>query len=215
VLVAAAVLILGAPALPQMADSGVDASTSPNDKIETTDDNGVQTTDGNSGGQSSSTPAQSESENRLDRSRVERLIHSYINEERSKRGLSQLNFDTDLREVARYHSRDMGVNNYYSHVSPDGNDFSDRYNRFGYSCRVTTTGNEYLTGAENIAYTQREGYSYGGDEALVADIFVEMWMDSEGHRENILNEYWENHAVGIYIVEEADGKTIYATQNFC
>jgi uncharacterized protein YkwD len=150
----------------------------------------------------------------LNRTEIEILIHQYTNERRTERGLPELNFDKELRDIARYHSRDMGVNDYYSHTSPDGEGFSDRYERFGYNCRVPA-GSGYLTGAENIAYRYREGFAFNGNESLVANLFVEGWMNSEGHRENILTENWQNHGTGIYVVEEGNTKTIYATQNFC
>lgn len=151
----------------------------------------------------------------LNRTKIELLIHQQINQERANRGLSKLKFDTELWNIARYHSRDMGEQEYYSHVSPSGEDMADRYQNFGYNCRVPTAGNEYLTGAENIAYIYREGWSYSGNETLVASIFVDEWMNSKEHRENILTENWENHGAGAYVVEEGSKKTVYATQNFC
>lgn len=150
----------------------------------------------------------------LNETKIEVLIHRYTNERRAERGLSELNFDKELRDIARYHSRDMGVNDYYSHTSPDGEGFSDRYERFGYNCGVPA-GDRYLTGAENIAYRYREEFTFNGNESLVANSFVEGWMNSEGHRENILTENWQNHGAGVYVVEDGDTKTIYATQNFC
>lgn len=157
---------------------------------------------------------ETENNSSLNRTEIEVLIHQYTNDRRTERGLPELNFDKDLRDIARYHSRDMGANNYYGHTSPDGEGFSDRYEKFRYNCRVSAEGG-YLTGAENIAYRQREGVTFNGNESLVANLFVEGWMNSEGHRENILTENWQNHGAGIHVVEEGDTKTIYATQNFC
>lgn len=151
----------------------------------------------------------------LSRNEIELQIHELINEERGTRGLSELDFDRDLREIARYHSRDMGEKDYYSHISPSGEDFEDRYSEFGYNCKVPVSENRYLIGSENIGHSYRVGYDYDGNETLVANIFVNNWMNSDRHRENILNGNWRNHATGVYIVDEGSRKTIYATQNFC
>lgn len=147
----------------------------------------------------------------INRTRVERLIHQYVNRERTERGLPPLSFDRELRDIARYHSRDMGVNGYFAHGSPGGETFADRYERFGYNCRVSTGGNRYLTGAENIAY--RTGYRH--NENTIAQRFVSGWMDSPTHRKNILTEHWNNEGIGVYVSQSDGRRTIYATQNFC
>ena len=155
----------------------------------------------------------------LDRARVEKLVHKYINERRTDHGLGTLSFDTDLREIARYHSKDMAENDYFSHTSPDGESRADRYKKFGYDCRAYITDTRYYTGGENIAYTYYDTdvrtdngtvHHSNGDE-LAAGI-VRQWMNSQGHRENILTEAWNNEGIGVYITSE--GK-VYATQNFC
>lgn len=139
------------------------------------------------------------------RARIERRIHEYTNEARVSRGLGTLNFDTDLREIARYHSRDMAHNDYFAHTSPSGETMGDRYDAFGYDCQA----GGYYTGGENIAYT----YASGSDSAdAIGQEIVRMWMNSQGHRENILNSAWANEGVGVYV--GSDGR-VYATQNFC
>ncbi|WP_415380449.1 CAP domain-containing protein [Halosimplex sp. TS25] len=159
----------------------------------------------------------------LNRTKIEYRVHQYINKERRQRSLSILQFDTDLREIARYHSRDMAVSGYFSHTAPGGETMGDRYEKFGYSCRVDTGGNRYATGAENIAYTYayttiqgEDGYkSFDGNETKIAKGLVTQWMNSKGHRENILTSYWDDEGIGVY-VREVEGKTrVYATQNFC
>ncbi|WP_435175397.1 CAP domain-containing protein [Halorussus sp. AFM4] len=155
----------------------------------------------------------------LDRSRVEKLIHKYVNERRTEHGLGTLSFDTDLREIARYHSRDMAENDYFSHTSPDGETRADRYEKFGYDCRAYITDTRYYTGGENIAYTYYDTdvradwgtVHYTNADDLAAGI-VRQWMNSQGHRENILTEAWNNEGIGVYVT--AEGK-VYATQNFC
>jgi uncharacterized protein YkwD len=158
----------------------------------------------------------------LNGTRLEYLIHREVNEERAEHGRSNLSFDTELRAVARYHSADMARRNYFSHVGPDGETLADRYQRFGYQCRVKTGLFRYVTGGENILYTYYEApVSMGNDtvryespEELARGI-VNAWMNSTSHRKNLLKSYWEREAIGVYI-EQTNGRTrVYATQNFC
>lgn len=155
----------------------------------------------------------------LDKSEIEQLIHTGVNEERSKHGLSSLSYDSELAAIARYHSEDMAENDYFSHTALDGSDMSDRYQRFGYECRVPAGGNRYYTGAENIAYTyyqkRIEGGGYHDSAGDVAAGIVSQWMNSPGHRENILTSEWRSEGIGVAITETAQGTRVYATQNFC
>ncbi|MFH5797331.1 CAP domain-containing protein [Haladaptatus sp. CMAA 1911] len=155
----------------------------------------------------------------MDRGDVERLVHTYVNEERSNRGLEPLAFSTDLREIARYHSEDMATRNYFSHTSPEGENFADRYDRFDHTCRASAGDGRYLTGGENIAQTwydvrvtTADGTVRYTTEDELARAIVTQWMNSQGHRENILTPEWRNEGIGIVVTDE--GK-VYATQNFC
>lgn len=159
----------------------------------------------------------------LNETQIEAFIHEDINDRRQAQGLQPLNHDPGLREIARYHSRDMVERNYYAHDGPAGETMGDRYDKFGYSCRVATSGNQYMAGAENIAYTYAyidvEGPNgktvHHDSEQDIARGLVNQWMNSTGHRENILKPYWNNEGIGINITK-IDGETrIYATQNFC
>lgn len=153
---------------------------------------------------------------------LEAMVHDEINTVRVNNDLSRLLFDDDLAEIARYHSQDMAEQNYFAHESPTGETVEDRYQQFNYNCRVSTGGNRYTTGGENILYTYYqtpirtgtgEAY-YETPSELVAGV-VNQWMNSEGHRENILRSYWNNEGIGVYIDEEESQSRIYVTQNFC
>ncbi|MFC7139280.1 CAP domain-containing protein [Halosimplex aquaticum] len=169
-------------------------------------------------------PPTDERETDLDISKIEFAIHNRVNEIRTERGLSRLRMAPKLRAAARYHSRDMAEAGYFAHTSPDGETRADRYDRFGYQCRIDTgVGDEFVTGAENIAYTwanvtveSDEGsISYNGNETAIGRGIVAQWMDSEGHRENVLRSYWAHEGVGV-ATAEVDGEVkVYATQNFC
>ncbi|SIR96168.1 CAP domain-containing protein [Natronorubrum thiooxidans] len=184
--------------------TGSDVDDTDEDSSEPVDDGADDTTD----------------DGTVDRALVERHVHEAINEERTARGLEELAFDEDLQEIARSHSEDMAERGYFSHTSPEGDSFSDRYDEYGYECRADTDGSAYYTGGENIAYTyvDQPVRTDSGDvvehttERELADGLVEQWMNSDGHRENILADHWTNEGIGIAVT---DDDRVYATQNFC
>lgn len=163
----------------------------------------------------SGTPAQSSNDSApsIDRVELEMLVHEGVTDRRQSHGLDTLAFDDDLREIARYHSRDMAREEYFAHTAPDGETVSDRYDRFGYRCRAPMGDGRYATGGENIFMMSFAGVDRD-EEAIAADV-VEGWMNSPGHRENILREYWRAEGIGVYAIS-SDGTTrVYVTQNFC
>ena len=99
-----------------------------------------------------------------------------VNEIRVKNGLNPLAADWELSRVARYKSQDMKDNNYFSHTSPIyGSPFTMMKN-FGIS---------YRSAAENIAKGQK-----------TPQAVVNGWMNSSGHRANILNATYKKIGVG-------------------
>ena len=111
-----------------------------------------------------------------------------VNVEREKKGLSPLVADWQLSRVARYKSQDMKDNRYFSHTSPVYGSPFEMMKSFGIS---------YRSAGENIAKGQ----------ATPAAV-VNAWMNSAGHRANILNASFTHIGVG-YV---ADGN--YWTQMF-
>ncbi len=151
---------------------------------------------------------------------LEKKVHLLINQERHKQGLSALSWNSTLSNIARKHSRDMAGRNYFSHVSPEGHDFSYRYRQAGFSCAVPVKDMIY-TGAENIFQNNlydrvvyRDGIPrYDWNSAgRIAESTVRGWMNSPGHRKNILTPHWRSEGIGIGV--SPDGK-VYITQNFC
>lgn len=147
---------------------------------------------------------------------IERQIHQHVNEERDAHGRGEVAFDEDLHEITAYHSERMAIEGFFAHDAPDGETMEDRYHRFGYDCQVSTGGGTYVTGGENIAQSYINervvGHGYTSDEEDVAAAIVNDWMDSPGHRENILERHWNAHGIGVYVT---DDNAVYATQNFC
>ncbi len=157
---------------------------------------------------------------RVEASELGKKIHALINRERVKRNLSRLEWNGALSKIAGRHSRDMGRRNYFSHRSPEGYGFSDRYRKSGYSCSVTVEDTIYA-GAENIYQNNlydrvvfvngKARYDWNSAQKI-AETTVDGWMDSPGHRKNILSPYWKTEGIGVFIAP--DGR-VYITQNFC
>ena len=118
----------------------------------------------------------------------EQEVIRLVNAERAKYGLAALTEDWELSRVARYKSQDMHDNRYFAHSSPTYGTPFQMIRAFGLS---------YRTAGENIAM------GYATPAAVVAG-----WMNSEGHRANILNSAYTKIGVG-YV---ADGH--YWTQQF-
>ncbi len=109
-------------------------------------------------------------------SQFEQEVVELTNQERAKQGLSPLKIDTELSKVAREKSRDMASNGYFAHNSPSYGSPFDMMKQFGIS---------YSTAGENIAKGQR-----------TPEEVVNAWMNSEGHRANIMNANFTHIGVG-------------------
>lgn len=101
-----------------------------------------------------------------------------VNQERAKYGLQPLAHRADLSIVARDKAKDMVVNNYFSHTSPTYGSPFDMMRAYGI---------RYNYAGENIA----KGYRSPQE-------VVRAWMNSEGHRRNILNPNFTGIGVGYY-----------------
>lgn len=148
----------------------------------------------------------------LDEAAVEALIHERINDIRAEHNLSELSYNVDLAVVAHEHSVHMAEADFFAHEDPDGNGPADR---------VEADDNVSCDGVgENLAqaYWQQQFTNYDGEtirldtEEELAQWFVDAWMDSEGHRENILQDEWDEQGLGVHL--DDDGR-VFATQKFC
>lgn len=118
----------------------------------------------------------------------EKEVVRLVNVEREKAGLKPLTYDWELSRVARIKSQDMKDNKYFSHTSPTyGSPFQ----------MMKSFGIKYRSAGENIARGQ-----------ATPQAVVNAWMNSSGHRANILNPSFTHIGVG-YV---ADGR--YWTQMF-
>jgi len=157
---------------------------------------------------------------RISASGLEHKVHRLINRERERYGLAPLSWDDALARVARGHSRDMSRRRYFSHDSPEGHDLAFRYAQEGYRCSIRA-GNVLYQGAENILQNNlydsvttvngKATYDWNTEDRI-AETTVRGWMDSPGHRKNILTPHWRKEGIGVLL--DPDGK-VYITQNFC
>jgi len=156
----------------------------------------------------------------IDINSLEIEIHSLINIERINNGISALSFDTELSSIAREHSQDMSNNNFFDHYNLIGQDPTDRANSAGYSC-YKNYGSYYTEGiAENIFQNNLyDSVTYmpipihdWNSQSEIAESTVQGWMNSPGHRENILTREYNKEGIGISI--SSDDK-VYITENFC
>ena len=118
----------------------------------------------------------------------EQQVIDLVNNIRVQNGLKKLTSNWELSRIARYKSQDMHDRNYFSHTSPTYGSPFDMIKSFGLS---------YRTAGENIAKGQRTPQEV-----------VNAWMNSSGHRANILNASYTQIGVGYY----ANGN--YWTQMF-
>ena len=100
-----------------------------------------------------------------------------INAERVKAGLSELEIDEDLMEMAAIRAKEMSE--VFDHTRPDGSSWRTIFDEFGWS--------DYNYSGEN-----------GGKGRTTAEQQVESWMNSSGHEANILNDQYTKIGVGFY-----------------
>ena len=106
----------------------------------------------------------------------EQEVIRLVNEIRAQNGLSALTYNWERSRVARYKSQDMVDNRYFSHTSPTyGTPFQ----------MIRSFGLSYRSAGENIAYGQR-----------TPQAVVNAWMNSSGHRANILSSSYTQIGVG-------------------
>lgn len=118
-------------------------------------------------------------------------VLNLVNSQRSKAGLKPLRANFDLNKLATLKSEDMMKNNYFSHNSPKYGSAFDMMSKFNIS---------YNAAGENIAMGQP-----------TPSEVMNSWMNSSGHRANILNSNFTDLGVGI--AKDSNGR-LYWTQMF-
>ncbi|MCA1060875.1 cell wall-binding repeat-containing protein [Rossellomorea aquimaris] len=122
---------------------------------------------------------------------MEKQLRDQANALRARHLIAPLKEDKEAREVARAHSKDMAVRNYFSHDNPEGLSPFQRLSKAGIS---------YTSAGENIAAGQFNAIAVHDE-----------WVNSAGHRKNILSPLFHNLGAGVYIGGEYG---IYYTEDF-
>lgn len=129
---------------------------------------------------------------------LQQLALEMVNTDRDRQGLSPLAAHPVLMQVAQLHAEDMLERGYFSHANPDGA-------LPGY--RVDIAGGSFIAVAENI-------FTLSGPDASASQETVQQfqlgWMDSPGHRTNILSADYTHFGYGIV----ASGGQVYGVQLF-
>jgi len=113
-----------------------------------------------------------------------------VNVERANASLPPLAWHDPVSQVAYEHSVDMDVRNFFSHTNPDGDGPADR---------ITMAGITWTAAGENIAYGQQ-----------TPAVVMTDWMNSPGHRANILSPNYTHLGVGVHLAPGGP----WWTQNF-
>ncbi len=121
----------------------------------------------------------------------EQQLLTLTNRSRASAGRRTLRWDSALASIARWRSKDMIVRDYFSHDIPGGGKVFDEMSDRGYCYKVA---------GENI------GWNNWPDDAATAQIHT-MFMNSAGHRSNILAKDWDRIGIGAY--KGADGKKMW------
>jgi len=122
---------------------------------------------------------------------LEAEVVTIVNTERAKAGCPAVTADDRLTTAARGHSTDMAARGYFSHTTPEGVEFSTR---------ITNAGYRWSRAGENIAKGQ----------PTPAEVMT-AWMNSAGHKANILTCAFKN--IGVGVAADAQGTLVW-TQDF-
>jgi len=152
---------------------------------------------------------------------LEQRVHVLVNKERAGRKLAGLRFDDKLARIARTHSQDMARRNFFDHVNPDGQDPTARGEAAGYTCEKVSGDLVTVGLAENIfqgnLYSRvrtvgtQKSYEWNSADEIAAESLTG-WMNSPGHRRNIVETTYIKTGIGIAIARD---DKVYITQVFC
>ncbi len=120
----------------------------------------------------------------IDLTSTEKRTLDLHNQTRASNGLPAFCVQPKLTTAARAHSQEMLEKDYFSHNSYNGETFGARLKRFGY----TSSGYSYYTVGENISWGSG---SYGSPDSIFKG-----WMNSTGHKANILNKNFRQIGIG-------------------
>lgn len=119
---------------------------------------------------------------------AEKATLCLVNAERRKRHMRKLRYNRNLYKSSRWQADDMVAYAYFDHARDGGPSFAGRITRFGYS-------------KKSRGYTLGENLAYASNPGATPREMVAMWMDSPGHRANILRRAFREQAVAAVLVD--------------
>jgi uncharacterized protein YkwD len=133
---------------------------------------------------------------------VKKATLCLLNKRRAEHGKGKLKHNRRLAKAARAHAKDMVRKDYFAHDTPTGIDFVDRILKADYVDR-------------NDGWTLGENLAWGNYELATPRLIVKAWMNSPGHRANILNGKFREIGIGVVRGAPRDGverAATYATE---
>jgi uncharacterized protein YkwD len=115
-----------------------------------------------------------------------------LNDERASRGMRRLRANAKLRKAAERHSRNMNLRDFFDHVSPAGTTPLQRVKAAG-----------YLSGAQS--WMVGENIAWGEQQLSTPREIMRAWMESPGHKANILDRRFRHVGIGIAVGAPVDG----------
>ena len=125
--------------------------------------------------------------------KIELQVHEIVNRERISRHIPELNWSEALAGEARRHAARIANGRFFSHQDPVRGDIDIRLNK---------SGIEWIRCGENL---------YEGDSGNLARDAVKTWLESSGHRKNMLDSKFSETGVGIAVRKD---KTIVVVQEY-
>ncbi len=147
---------------------------------------------------------------------LEKRVHDLVNAEREAHGLQNLTHNSEVAAVARMHSADMATNDYFDHTNLQGLSVSDRLKDAGIYYWNLTGENLLKISRVKYFYVDRFGnisrIEYNDWETFARES-VDAWMNSTGHKSNILYPNYNEAGIGI-VYAGNETYYYYMTQNF-
>ena len=150
---------------------------------------------------------------------LEQRVHELINVQRKANDRPEFVWNDELSRLARAHSEDMAKRKYFKHVNPEGLTPMKRAEAAGYSsCRLLAENiyqnNLYSRVIEEKRRKNTDRTFIWNSPERIAFTTVKGWLDSQDHRQNILDKNYTSEGIGVAIAEDDEGK-VYVTQMVC
>ncbi len=139
--------------------------------------------------------------------RYKKEIHQLINEKRIKAGVAPLTFDPKINSIAQEYAEYIALHDHISHYDLNGDGVHERFEKVGYDCNPEYP-NYYKMTSENI----HVGHSSSNNN--IPNKAVTGWVNSKGHTENIFDDEFTKHGLGI-AVNDKEFHNVYIISNFC